>query len=107
METQNNLLNEQELRAELVQSFGLEALTEEDQNATLDKLMEALIKTIFLRTFDRLGDDGVAEYERLLERATGETEVAAFLEQKIPGYNVFVKEIVADFKESLTESLQE
>jgi hypothetical protein len=104
--TAPTILNEDALRAELIETFGLGDMLPEDQNVTLDSLMEALIKTIFLRTFDRLGDEGVTEYERLLERATNPEEVSVFLEQKIPGYNVFVREMIEDFKHSFTEEME-
>jgi hypothetical protein len=107
MENNNSgFLNEEALRTELIETFGLGSMLPEDQNATLDNLMEALIKTIFLRTFDRLGEAGMAEYEKVLERATGPEPVSQFLEQKIPGYNVFVREIVEDFKHSFVEDLE-
>jgi hypothetical protein len=99
------LINEEALKQELIETFGLGDMLPEDQEASLNSLSEALIKTIFLRTFERLGDEGVTEYERLLERATKEEQVAEFLEAKIPGYNVFVKEIVEEFKHSLAEDL--
>jgi hypothetical protein len=99
--TQKGLLDEEEIRQELIAHFHLEQMTVEDQNKILDKILEAILKTILVQTFDRLGESGMTEYERVMERAHSEAEIAAFLESKIPGYNVFVREIVADFKESL------
>lgn len=103
---QEAVLNEQEIRQELLDFFGLEKLTPEDQNTVLEKLMEALVKAIFVQTFEKLGEAGVEEYEKVVERATKPEEIAFFLESRIPGYNVFVKEIVADFKHTMAESLQ-
>lgn len=105
--TQPTVLNEVEIRQELVEMFGLTTLTTEDQKIALDKMMEALIQAIFIQTFDRLGEAGAAEYEKLLENALSPEEIAKFLESRIPGYNVFVKEIVADFKHSMQEALEE
>lgn len=101
------ILNEAELRQELVDFFGLGNMLPVDQDAVLDKMMEALMKTIFLKTFERLGETGVAEYELVVERALAPEEVTQFLESRIPGYNVFIKEIVADFKHSMEAALKE
>lgn len=107
MKQSDTILNEAELRAELVDFFGLEKMLPADQDAVLDKMMEALVKTIFLKTFERLGEAGVAEYDKVLERAAGPEEISQFLESRIPGYNVFVKEIVADFKHGMEEAMKE
>lgn len=97
-------INEAELRQELVEFFDLGSMETEDQNAVLDKMIEALVKTIFLKTFERLGEEGMAEYEKVVERANGPEDITKFLESRIPGYNVFVKEIVADFKHQMKEA---
>lgn len=107
MNTEEGMLNEAEVRQELVDFFGLEKMIPTDQDAVLDKMMEALMKTIFLKTFERLGETGVAEYEKIVETALEPAEIASFLESRISGYNVFVKEIVTDFKHSMAEALAE
>lgn len=107
MKQEDLALNEAELRAELVDFFHLEGMEPEDQAAVLDKMIEALMKTIFLKTFERLGEAGVAEYEKAVERALRPEEITQFLESRIPGYNVFVKEIVADFKHSMEATAKE
>lgn len=106
MKQEEPIVNEEELRQELVDHFGLGAMTPEDQTVVLDKLMEALVKTIFLKTFERLGEAGVADYEKVVNQAIGPEEITQFLESRIPGYNVFVKEIVADFKHNMQSALQ-
>ncbi len=105
--TQEPILNEAEIRQELVDFFGLEKMLPSDQDVVLDKMMEALTKTILLKTFERLGEAGVAEYEKIVERALAPEEITQFLESRIPGYNVFISEIVADFKHSMSEALTE
>lgn len=107
MKQEEPILNEAELRQELVDFFGLEKMLPSDQDAVLDKMMEALVKTIFLKTFERLGEAGVAEYEKIVEAAVEAEEITRFLESRIPGYNVFISDIVADFKHSMQEALTE
>lgn len=104
---QEEIINEVEIRQELVEFFKLENMEAADQDAVLDKMMEALVKTIFLKTFERLGETGVAEYEKIVETAVGPEEITRFLESRISGYNVFIKEIVADFKHTMAEAASE
>lgn len=107
MKQEEPMINEAELRQELVDFFGLEKMAPSDQEAVLDKMMEALVKTIFLKTFERLGETGVAEYEKIVAAAAGPEEISRFLESRIVGYNVFINDIVADFKHSMQSALTE
>jgi len=91
------------LKDELVKEFHLENISEEKQEELLGKMGEALLKRIFLETMEKIGDAGVAEYEALLGKAAKEDEIDAFFESKIPGYNVFVREIVENFKKEMNK----
>jgi len=89
------------LKDEFVKEFHLEKVSEEKQEELLAKMGEALLKRIFLETMEKIGDQGVAEYEKMLEKNAKEDEIDAFFESKIPGYNVFVRNIVEDFKTAM------
>jgi len=54
---------------------------------------------------EKIGDEGVAEYEILLEKQATPEEVDAFFEKKIPGYDVFVRDVATEFKEEMTKQL--
>lgn len=98
-------LDEKQTREELARAFRLEQVPEDKRDELLDKLIEALLKRIFLDTMDKIGNDGVAEYEKLLEAETKPEELEAFFEKKIPGYDVFVRDIAREFKEEMTKDL--
>lgn len=90
------------LRADLIEELALSGLAPEKQDELLDKMLEALLKRIFMNTMERLGDAGVDEYEKLIENEkTEEKDVAAFLEAKIPDYDSFVNGIVDQFKKDI------
>lgn len=93
------------LRQSLIQEFDLAGMTDQEQSELLEKMSEALAKRVFLETMAKLGEEGMQEYEILTEREATPEEIAAFLEEKIVGYTVFVREIVDDFKHSLKEKL--
>ncbi len=98
-------MDEKQLRDELIKAFRLEQVPEDKRDELLDKLIEALLKRIFLDTMDKIGDAGVAEYEKLLEAESKPEELEAFFEKKIPGYDVFVRDIAREFKEEMTKDL--
>ena len=98
-------LDQGQLREELIKTFHLEQVPDGKRDELLAKMGEAVLKRIFLATLEKLGEDGVAEYEVLLEREATPEEVDTFFEKKIPGYDVFVRSVVDEFKEEMTKGL--
>jgi len=96
-------LDQEALKQELIEALHLGDLPLDKQETLLEKIGEALVKRIFLETMEKLGDANVQEYEALLEKETSQEELEAFFENKIPGYNIFVRGIVEKFKEELAE----
>ncbi len=98
-------LDQTDLREELTKAFQLDKIPADKRDELLEKMGEALLKRVFLATMDKLGDEGIREYEALLDKQAKQEEIEAFFEQKIPGYNVFVREVAEEFKEEMTKSL--
>jgi len=98
-------IDQTQLRAELITAFHLEQVPPEKQDELIAKMGEAILKRIFLETMEKIGDDGVVEYEALLDKEAKPEEIDAFFEKKIPGYNVFIKGIIEEFKEEMTKGL--
>ena len=99
-------MNNDKLMQELTEAFGLEELPVEKREELLSKMGESLLKRIFLETMEKIGDDGVAEYEALLDKKASQEEIEAFFESKIPSYDVFVQNIVVDFKDEMKQSFK-
>ena len=93
-----------DIKEEFIKEFHLENVPAEKQDELLEKMGEALLKRIFLETMEKIGDEGVAEYEALLETQAKQDEIDAFFESRIPGYNVFVRDIVEDFKSDIKKA---
>lgn len=98
-------LDQEALKKELIESFHLEGLPADKQEELLGKMGEALLKRIFLETMEKMGDDGVKEYEGLLDREANQKEIEAFFENKIPGYDIFVEDVVKRFKEEMRKGM--
>ncbi len=89
----------------LVEEMGLASLPEEKQLELIGKMGEVLIKRIMVDTFDRLGEDGVVEYEKMVDNGASEDEVKRYFESKIPDYEAMIEKIVADFKEEMKKDV--
>lgn len=96
-------LDQEALKKELIETFHLEDIPAEKQEALLAKIGEALLKRIFIETMEKMGDANVKEYEEMLDREAKQDELEAFFENKIPGYNIFVRGVVTRFQEEMTE----
>lgn len=96
-------LDQEALKKELIEAFHLEDVPLDKQEELLAKIGESLLKRIFLDTMEKLGDANMKEYEEMLDREAKQEELEAFFENKIPGYNIFVRGVVTKFKEELVE----
>lgn len=98
-------LDQEALRKELIEAFQWQGLPPDKQEELLSKMGEVLLKRIFLETMEKIGDAGVKEYEVLLERSAGQEEIETFFESKIPGYDIFVRNVVKEFKEEMQKGI--
>ncbi|TXH07114.1 MAG: hypothetical protein E6Q06_03660 [Candidatus Moraniibacteriota bacterium] len=89
------------IEAELVEELALAGLPQPKREELLGKMLEALLKRIFMDTMERLGEKGMTEYESLIETEPSEAAVGKFLEEHIPNYGAFVQDIVDQFKKDI------
>jgi len=85
----------------LAEELGFGAVSDEKKVELIAQMGEVLIKRIMLETFDRLGDAGVDEYEKLMGDGADEAGLKVFLDERIPGYDMVVEKIVVNFKEEM------
>jgi hypothetical protein len=98
-------MNHEKLIQEFAREFALENLPEDKRQALAEKMAETLLQHLFVETMEKLGDAGVAEYEKLLEGEASPEQMEAFFESRIPGYNVFIRETAERFRADLKASL--
>lgn len=91
-------LQYEQLKQELITEFSLSVLPPEKQDEVISQMTEVLMKRIFVDTMEKLGETGMDEYEKLLERKPEQAQIEEFLKGKIPDYERMVEKIVADFK---------
>ncbi len=100
-------LSLEQLKAEFSKNFQLDGVPEEKREALMEKMGEVLLKNIFVETMEKIGPDGVAGYEKLLEAEASEEEIGEFFESQIPGYQVFVREVIERFQEDMRAKMAE
>lgn len=98
-------LDQEALKKELIEEFHLDGLPAEKQEALLEKIGEALLKRIFVETVEKMGESNAEEYEKMIDREATQEEFEVFFENKIPGYNIFVRGVVTKFKEEMAEGV--
>ena len=67
----------------LIKELGINNLPEDKQAQIITKMTEVLLKKIFVETMDKLGEQGVEEYEKMLEKNASPEEMEEFFKSKI------------------------
>lgn len=89
------------IEQELIEELALSGLSKPKQEELLGRMLESLLKRIFMGTMERLGEQGMKEYESLIETEPTEEVVGKFLEERIPGYAGFIETIIDQFKKDI------
>jgi hypothetical protein len=97
------VFDQESLKEDIIKTFDLEQVPEDQRDKLIGKISLTLIRRIFIETMEKLGDQGVADYEALMDRSASQEEIETFLESRIPGYTVFVEDVVTAFKAELLE----
>jgi hypothetical protein len=98
-----NTQNQNSLRTQLIYDLGLSELPVEKQEDLLAKMMEVVLKRIFVETMARLNDEDREKYTEMIERDRTPEEVESFVREKIAKYDELVLEIVGQFREEIVE----
>ena len=98
MPNQNTILQQT-----IIEELGLQDLPQEKQEQLLVKIGEVVIKRIYLETMENLEKPDQEKLVDMMEKNPDGIE--AFLKEKIPNYDEFVKKIVDDFKGEMKEDM--
>ncbi len=93
--------NNNELRVQLISDLGLENLPMEKQEALLMRMMEVVLKRIFVETMAKLNEREKEEYTAMIEKNMTPEEVESYVREKIPKYEEMVLEITKQFREEM------
>ena len=94
----------QNVQAELIEALGISDLSQEKKDDLMAKMIEVVLKRIFVETAARLQDEDRSKYVAMIEKNMTPEEVESFVREKIPKYNELVMEIVKKFRDEMTEA---
>lgn len=87
----------------IIDELGLGDLPQEKQENLLVKIGELIMKRIYLETMESLEK---ADQDKLIDLMDNNPEgVEAFLKEKFPEYDDFVKKVVDEFKKEMKEDM--
>lgn len=106
MDDQTNASSQSQALSQLVEDLGIDTLPEDKRNELLIKMTEVLLKRIFLETMEKLGEKGREEYMSMTEegKEVAPEQIEAFFKERIGNYEEMVQNIIAEFKEEMTET---
>lgn len=91
------------LRQTIIEELGLGSLPKKKKEELLVRLGEVALKRIYLETMESLEKEDQEKVVGMMEKEPDKIE--AFLAEKIPNYEEFVKKVVDDFKGELKEDM--
>lgn len=99
-----NTQTQDNVRAQLIYDLGLSDIPVEKQEELLVKMMEVVLKRIFVETMARLNDADKEMYMSMIEKNMTPEEVEAYVQDKIPRYNELVAEITRQLRDEMTNA---
>lgn len=93
--------NQAEIQKQLIEELGLSSLPREKQEELLIKMTEVLLKRIFVETMEKLNDDDLKTYEKMVDEGEDSEKIGAFLKEKVYNYDAMVEKIIMNFKEEM------
>ena len=95
------MTNQAEIQKQLIEELGLASLPREKQEELLIKMTEVLLKRIFVETMEKLNDEDLKTYEKMVDAGEDPEKIGAFLKEKVYNYDAMVEKIIMDFKEEM------
>jgi hypothetical protein len=94
-----------QIQKSLMEELGLSNLPQDKQDELLIKMTEVLLKRIFLETMDKLGDQGMKEYDKMVEEGATAEQLEEFFKSKIANYETMVQKVVEEFKGEMKKGI--
>lgn len=95
------------LQQSIIEELGLQNLSQEKQEEILVRMMEVLLKKIYLETLEKLGESDRVEFGNMLDQESEPEKVEDYLRSKIEDYDGFVKNIVENFREEMKKTTED
>jgi len=94
-----------QIQKTLLEELGLSNLPQDKQDELLIKMTEVLLKRIFLETMEKLGEQGMKEYDKMTEGGATAEQLEEFFKTKIANYETMVQKVIEEFKEEMKKEI--
>jgi hypothetical protein len=85
----------------LLQATGIEHLEPEEQEEMLHELGELVQKGTMVRLVELMDEDTQADFEKLLDDDASESEIEAFLSERVSGSAHVAQEVVEEIRDDI------
>ncbi len=86
----------QELRTLIIEQFGLESYSEQDQNEAVEKISDLVFQRTLMQAMDALPESEQASFDAMLEQNQEPQAVLEYLIAKVPTFgDIFAQEMQA------------
>lgn len=90
----------QEMRQNILTSFGVDKLPAEEQADAINQIGKIIFQMVLLRVLPTMEENEVKEYEQLIDKNVEAEDLMEFLFDKVPG----LLDIIAEEVESLRQT---
>jgi hypothetical protein len=98
------MTNQNKIQQTIIDELGLSDLSQEKKDALLTKMMEVVLKRIFLETMEKLSEADQESYSKMIDDNATPEEMDAFLKEKIANYDQMIAGIIDGFKEEMKKA---
>jgi hypothetical protein len=98
------MTNQNGIQQTIIDELGLSDLSQEKKDALLTKMMEVVLKRIFLETMEKLSEADQEAYSKMIDNNATPEELDVFLKEKIADYDQMIAGIIDGFKEEMKKT---
>jgi len=91
----------------IIKDLGLDTLSAKEQEEVLLKIGKIIFQSILIKVMEELDDNEIDNFTELLEKKPNdEKAILDYLQAKIPNFNEFVNNEVANFKKESVDFMK-
>lgn len=85
----------------LLDALNVAELPAQEQEELILELQETVFEGTMARLVEQMDDATAEEFSALVEKESSEEEVEAFLQERVPGANAVVEEVIKDLTDDI------
>jgi len=78
------------IKENIIKDLGLESLSEEEREVRLSQVGLLIYQNVLMRIMETMSDENIDEFEKLLDKNAGPSEVFTFLKNKVEDFEKIV-----------------